>query len=165
MPGPFTSPVAQSVPFEALRNPDFNGGLSPIVSNDCQNAIEEVLHLALGSSVSAFIASYGGNANVGRYLEIFPSISSDVAGLLVPITEMSIKVITLGAISTATATVGIFKKSDLVTPIHSISLTAQDRISEIGLNVMLSQGDEVVVRVTAGSMNKPFMRIWIAGTV
>lgn len=156
MSGPFTSPVARSTPFDNSTN--------GFIALDVQAAIEEVSD-AVNSSVSAFIASYGANANTGRYLEIFPNISSDVAPIIIPIALMDIKAITLGAIAASTGTVGIFKTSNLVTPVQTISLTNQTRIYQTGLNIDFFQDEEIAIRVTAGSISKPFMRIWISGVL
>ena len=43
-------------PFEPGRNPDFNGGLSPFVSTDAQNAIEEAYYKVVGGNSGRLIS-------------------------------------------------------------------------------------------------------------
>lgn len=160
MSGPFTFPVAQSIPFEPNRNPGFGGGPSNLTSENCQDAIEEAKNSAFSNDRYPFVSSYGGNANVGRYLETFPSISMDQAPFTFPENSKIVTVV-LGAVSTSTGTVGFFKTTDLVTPVFTLSLTAQTRMTFTSLAHVFNAGDELVIRVTSGSFNKPFMRVWV----
>ena len=71
MSGPFTSPVALSVPFEPNRDPQWNGNAGPsgIQSINVQDAIEEAKADALNADIILLLTHYGGNAIVGRYTE------------------------------------------------------------------------------------------------
>jgi hypothetical protein len=124
-------------------------------------SLDELEAIADGT-IYPFIAQYNGNANSGRFLEVFSGLGSDQAPELVPVTAV-IESITFGTVSTSGAfTVGIFEAADLVTPIHTISLVdGIGRGFENNIGVSVSAEDELVVKVTAGSRNKPFMKIWV----
>jgi len=111
-------------------------------------------------SLVPLIVNYGANAGTGRYLEYYPERDSLSAPFVVVANE-SIRAVSLGAEALSTGTVGIFKTTDLVTPIYSISLASEDRKLEIALSVSLNALDEICWRVTSGSIQKPFMGIYI----
>jgi hypothetical protein len=108
------------------------------------------------------LAFYNANANTGRYLEIFPASGSDESPLFVPSSSLLLA-LTLGSTSISTGTVGIFKTSDLVNPIASISLTGQLKNKNTALAILLNADDEIAVRVTSGSINKPRVAIYLTG--
>ena len=114
------------------------------------------------SGVSGIIASYNGNANVGRYLEIFPGIDSLTGPYYIP-TNAYIVAFTFSAIANSTGTCALFKTSNLVTPLTSLSLTASKNISTVSLNVALNAGDLICARITSGSINKPYIVWYITG--
>lgn len=114
------------------------------------------------SGVSGIIGTYGGNANVGRYLEIFPGIDSLNGPYYIP-TNAYIVAFTFSATATSTGTCGLFKSTDLVNPITSLTLTAALNVSTVILNVPLSVGDLISARITSGSINKPYIVWYITG--
>ena len=152
MPGPFTSPVAFSVPFDNAAN--------GFVAQDVQTAIEEAKGAAFENDRYPMLATYTGNANVGRYLETFPSLAMNNAPFIFP-ENSKIVTVSLGSVAATTGTVGFFKLTDLVTPVASFSLTAQSRALFTLQNVPFNALEELAIRVTAGSFNKPFLHIWI----
>jgi hypothetical protein len=147
----FLSPVAKSIPFDNSTN--------GFLSTNVQAAIEEAQQNAL-SSVAPIIVTYGGNANIGRYLEIFPATDSLTIPYLI-VTSQSLRALSLQCSASTTVTVGVFKTTDLVNPIQSISLSAQIATSITGLSISLSPGDKLALRVTAGSGNKPSIAMYI----
>jgi len=126
-------------------------------------AWDKVIGTAAGlASVSPTLAFFNGNGNVGRYLEIFPREDSLSAPLIVP-ANSAIVALTLGVNSETTGTVGIFEMADLVTPVVTISLVAE--IEKVNLNLFapLNQGDALAIRITAGSMQKPRIAMYLSG--
>lgn len=115
------------------------------------------------AGVYQFFGSYGANALTGRYLEIFPSLASDEAPFLVVRGSVLVGV-SIGCVSSSTGTAGIFRTTDLVTPVFSISLTAQTSNSSTNLNVAVAALDRLAVRVTSGTIQKPFMAVYLSGT-
>lgn len=113
------------------------------------------------SSNFSVIASYGASAAVGRYLEIYPSQSSDVAPYLIS-AKSAITTLTLGAVSSSTGTLGIFLTTDLVNPITTISLSASTSNTLTGLYVTIDAGTKLAAKVTSGTIAKPFAAIYIA---
>jgi hypothetical protein len=150
---PVKSYVAKTVPFE----PNALLGFS---STDVQAAIEEAKSDAFYNDRYPFIGSYNGNANAGRYLEVFPGIGSDSAPFLFP-ENSQVVTVTLGNTTMSTGTIGFFKTTDLVNPVFSLSLTNQTTAIFTGLAHSFASQDQMAIRVTAGSLNKPYIRVWI----
>jgi hypothetical protein len=117
---------------------------------------------AFSGGSSPILASYNGNANVGRYLEIWPSLASDTDPFIVPNNEVLVGVV-LGSEANSTCTVGLFKTSNLITPVTSISLAASTEVVNISLNIPLSTLDKLAVRVTSGTVNKPRFAFYLSG--
>lgn len=124
-------------------------------------AILEAKTDSLNNDRYPFEAHFGGNANVGRYLEIFPALASFPDAPFVFPENSAIKTVTLGCSASATAVIGFFRTTNLVTPVFSVSLTNQTRGIFTGLNHLFNANDELAIRVTSGSLNRPFMRIWV----
>lgn len=156
MAGPFTFPVAQAVPFESNRN---GSGLQ---SQDVQSAIEEVKNDAIDNDRYQVSVFYNGNANNGRYLEAFPGIDTFDAPIIIPENSV-IRTVTLGTVSNSGPfSVSLFKTTNLTTPILTLTLNSGvDRQVFQNLTVMLNSLDQIAVRITSGSRNKPFMRLFI----
>jgi hypothetical protein len=166
MPAPFTTPVAISVPFEPNRNPSANGtsGASGLVSTDVQNAIEEAKADALANDRFLLLPNYGGNANSGRYLEIFPNQSSLDSPIFSP-TGMNILSVVLQTTSNnSTCNVGIFDLSiSSVVPVYTIVMTAQKRVSYVGTPLAtLGANCLLAVQVISGSINQPTLQIFFS---
>jgi len=153
---------AIDTPFEAGRNPGFGGLPQLFTSTDVQNAIEESLARAVSNDRYPIQADWGGNANPGRYLEIFPGINSLEAPLVIP--ENSIYVaVSLGSVNDAgDFTLGFFNPPNAATPFRSVTmLDGVNRTLVTGLSDPLLAADEIGVKVVSGNRNKPFVRFWI----
>ena len=170
MPGPFTTPVALSTPFEPLRNPGFGGLPQTFTSTDVQNAIEEAFALAVANDRFLVLAHYGGNAGVGRYLEFYPNEASDVG----PITLVSAtKIISFSmqtSAATATCNVGIFNLAvSSVVPIYTLVMTAQKRVTYSGTALVplatAPANSILAMRVTSGSINTPESQLTFTSSV
>lgn len=149
---------AYGTPFDPTDPDAIAAGLS---SDTVQKAIIEAKQDAINNDRYPFQCQYGGNANTGRYLEIFSGLPSSPDAPFVFPENSALKQITFGTTGLSTTTIGIFKTTDLVTPIYSFSLVAEQRKVITGLNVNFIAGDEIAIRITAGSCNKPFMRLWV----
>jgi len=168
MPGPFSSPVAQSVPFEPNRNPQWGGnpGPSGITSIDVQSAIEEAKADALANARFLILPNYGGNAKTGRYFEIFPNQGSDISPIFSN-TQMRILSIVLQTTdATATCDVGVFDLNvSSVTPVYTIVMTNQKRVVYNGTPLAtLNAGCLLGIRVTSGSINQPSMQVFFSSS-
>lgn len=99
-------------------------------------------------------------ASTGRYLDIVPYNSSDQLSYTVintgVISEMSLQ-----SVATSTGTVGIFKGTNLVTPVLTISLTAATKFVVTGQNSPVVSGDELVFQVTSGIIYSPLFVVKI----
>lgn len=162
MAGPFTSPVAQSTPFEPNRNPQWGGNIGPsgLVSLETQSAIEEVFSKAISNDRFVLLASYGGNAITGRYLELFPNESSFSSPLYLQVAARLLSVTFQTSAASATAILSFFdlNVSDIV-PIYSLSLVAGKRITANGMPLATFSPESLVaIRVTAGSINTPTLQ-------
>jgi len=127
-------------------------------------AWKKVAASATGSfiGVSSVTMGYSANATNGRYLEQYAGNPSDKSPYIIPVNSTLIA-ISVGSTAVSTATFGIFKTTDLVTPISSISLAAQTSNLIYPLSVALNSLDKIAVRVTAGSANKPLLVFYFVG--
>ena len=169
MPGPFTSPVALSVPFEPDRNPQYAGNVGPsgISSLNCQDAIEEAKADALANDRFVLLTHYGGNANTGRYTEWYPAEASDVSPIYFSAAARLLNVTCQTTAANATCTIGVFDLNvSSVTPIYSFSMTAQKRVAFVGAPTLASfpANALIAVRITAGSINTPEMQVTFSAT-
>ena len=149
---------AYGTPFDPTDPDAIAAGLS---SNTVQKAIIEAKEDAINNDRYPFEAVYGANASVGRYLEIFPGLASYPDAPFIFPEASVIKQVSLGCVATSTATIGFFKTTNLVTPVFSVSITAATRFLATGLYHSFLALDELAIQVTSGSINKPFMRIWV----
>ena len=156
---------AIDTPFTPNRNPQYNGiaGPSGITSLETQSAIEEAYNLAISNDRFVILAHYGGNANTGRYLEMFPNEGSDGAPLFLAIPSKLLSVTFQTSAASATATIGFFDLNvSSVTPVYSLALVAAKRVTAIGtaaapLASFLANA-QVAMRVTSGSLNTPTLQ-------
>jgi len=103
---------------------------------------------------------YAGNASTGRYMEIYPNIPSDTAPYMIT-TDCVITAISLGTGVNSTGTVGVYKTSDLNNPIASMSLSDQTLNYVLNQNIFLNSLDKIAYRVSAGTLKKPFITVYV----
>lgn len=114
------------------------------------------------TGTSPLLASYNGNATTGRYLEIFPGQGSGTAPFYVP-TNAYVVAFEFSTPAASTASLGIFKTTDLVTPIYTVSLSAAITTFGTNLTVPVYMSDRLCFRITAGSATKPRMAMYFTG--
>lgn len=87
MPGPFTSPVAQSVPFEPDRDPQYGGnpGPSGITSEDVQSAIEEAKATAVAKVRFTIVTVHNGTITNNQWLGYSELLPGDLVGIRLPL--------------------------------------------------------------------------------
>ena len=149
---------AVQTPFQPLRNPGYGGGASPLVSTETQSAIEESLARAIANDRYSLLFSYNGNANVGRYLEVFPGIDSSVAPILFPIATNVLFLVSATTAASETCTFGWYNIAP-VTPVllYTTTFTAQKRLIETGAPTLFSipAGALLAMKVDSGAINRP----------
>lgn len=168
MPGPFTTPVALSTPFEPNRNPQWGGnpGPSGIQSTNVQDAIEEAKADALANDRFIILPNYGGNANTGRYLEIFPNQASNVSPIFSATGMQILSVVLQTTSASATCNVGIFDLNvSSITPVYTIIMVAQKRVAYVGTPLaLLTTNCLLAIKVTSGSINQPTLQLFFSST-
>jgi hypothetical protein len=152
-PGPFTSPVALSVPFDNATN-----GFTSI---EVQSAIEEARQNAEGRSRFMANCGFDGNSSVGRYLEYNSNVDSNISGLVLP-RACHLWEISLVHTANSAVTYQVLSWNGVTeTLITSISTTASQRKNyTTGLNIALAAGTELRVKDTAGSCTRPIVYKW-----
>ncbi len=156
---------AIDTPFEPNRNPQWNGNVGPsgLTSIESQSAIEEAYFRAIANDRFLVLASYGGNANTGRYLEFFPTSASDISPIFL-LSSSNILLVTFQTSSAnATATLGLFDLNiSSVTPVYSLAINGK-RVSAVGnpLATFLSNA-QIAIRVTSGSINTPTLQLTLS---
>ena len=162
MAGPFTYPVAISTPFES--EPDRPNGFQ---SKNVQEAIEDALALATSNDRYLVLAEYGGNANNGRVLEIFPGIDSDEAPVFF---NSGTNVLEITVATTSNGSNGSFEFFDktndpgLATPLYTLTMDGTQRKTDIGsvavpLFALPVGGALTIVKQGGGSVLKPHMQL------
>ena len=168
MPGPFTSPVALSVPFEPNRDPQWNGNAGPsgIQSINVQDAIEEAKADALNADIILLLTHYGGNAIVGRYTEWYPGEAGDVSPIFTQVATRLIGITCQTTAANATCNIGVFNLNvSSVTPLYTLVMTAQKRVSYTGTPLAaIPVGALLALRVISGSINTPEIQVTIGTT-
>lgn len=145
---------ALQTPFDATDAEAIAAGIS---STDAFHAICEAKNDAISNDRFFLLSSYGGNANVGRYLEFFPNIDSSIAPIFMAASTRAIQAV-LESTAASTGTVGFFDLNvSSVTPVYSISLTAATRNVQLGTPYLFTfaASAQIALRVTSGSINQP----------
>lgn len=111
---------------------------------------------------SQVICGYGASAGAGRFLDFISGNSSDVSPFvaIVPVTVVGMS---MGGVGNSTCTISLFKNGDFVNSIAQLSTSGNNNQYTNTLNVPISQGDLISVQVTSGSINKPFVAIYLSG--
>jgi hypothetical protein len=154
MPGPFTSPVSLSTPFEPNRSPIWNGSAGPsgITSLNAQDAIEEVKTFAETVARFSLVCAFDGTGSTGRWLAWMQNNPSNNNPLHMPkngvITEL-----TFTSSSASTTTITLFKNA--VSTGVTISTAAQSSQTVININYPFVAGDDFSFQVTSGSSGRP----------
>lgn len=147
----FQTPFDITTPVGSLINQD-----------NAQLAIEYIYNLAQSSSRAFVLASYGGNANVGRFLELFPAIPTNEAPLEV---VNDLKILAIFARTTAvsaTCTIGFYNITP-VTPVllYALTFTAVKKVSVTGTPASpiftLPAGGQLAIKIDSGSIAKPHL--------
>ena len=159
MSGPFTYPVAFSIPFE--NEPERSNGF---ISDNVQEAIEEGLALAISNDVFLALMNYNGNANVGRHLEFYPGINSNDAPLHLSKGSNVISLIARTTAAVATCKIGFFDKSvSVIIPVYEIEFINKKTVILEGsaLNPVFdfAAHSDVLVKITEGSINTPHVQM------
>lgn len=100
-------------------------------------------------------ALYQGNANTGRYLEIFPTIASNLRGLPY-VTQAKITYLIFETTnSSGVVSLGLFEKGDLITPRDTVTLADGVAKQAFTPNTVFQPNEELVLQITAGSRTNP----------
>lgn len=130
----------------------YDNATSGLTSVNVKEAIDE-LNTKVGNTSKGFIfASYGGNANSGRYLEFFPSIDSSLAPLY-STSALSVVEIVSRSTASSTCTIGFYNGATLL---YTTTFTAQTQVINSGnpLFTLPSTGS-LSIKVDSGSITKP----------
>jgi len=149
--------------FDGTNNYVLNPGSSvKIIVRDISTSggIWSIILASSGIPMYAINCSYSAAAGVGRYLEFFPSNPSDSSPYVLIVNSLLCG-LSLNSSSASTGTVGIFKSTDLVNPITTISLSNQSSIYTTSILISLTAGTLLSARVTSGSIQKPGLSLYL----
>lgn len=139
---------------------------------ECQNAYTNSVKARLVSTIDAddfsentdrynIQATYDGDANTGRYLELFPEINSLEAPFLFPEDGYIRNVTVVCADNPGTGKrIGFFEIGNLTTPRFEVTLQNQKR-QAFELSELFQKNESMAVKVTHGEIKKPAVRIWV----
>lgn len=144
------TPVSRQIPFDNTSN--------GFTSTNAQSAIEEAKTTAANASRGPTICGFDGTAGTGRWLEFYSNNPSDANPFIIaePAQLIALSLVTSSASTTGTVTV--FKNG---VALQTISLAAQKKNAISGLSHNLAVLDEISVRVTAGSISRPNVYLFI----
>jgi len=131
------------------------------------STVQEVITEIATSSIitrTTTLWYYGGNANTGRYLELFPALPSNEAPLSNIGASYAEKIIVRTTSVTATCTIGFYNIQP-VTPVllYTATMTAQKKLGLTGTLFTLPAGGELAILVDTGSINKPHIQLVTRG--
>lgn len=138
-------------------------------SKDVQNAIEETLALAISNDRFVILPSYNGNANTGRYLEIWPGIDSFTGPLSVGVAAKCLRLVLRSSAST-TATLGFYDINP-VTPtlLYTQTITAATEKIDVGTAVSplftIPATGKLAMKIDSGAINKPTLLIALSSSL
>lgn len=143
------------VPLDA-PNVFFNA--SGFVADNISDAIVEAKATAAAASRYVINAAFDGSAGSGRWLEFAANVPSNTSPFIVPETSILVALSLVGASATQTATATVFKNGAVV---QTVALIAAKKNRVTGLNITLAPLDELSIQVTAGTVSKPLINLFI----
>lgn len=133
----------------------FDNTTNGFLSTNVQDAMTEVQAIIR----YAIQASYGGNANAGTYLEIFPGEDSNAAPLYIP-DAASIVAVAIQANSNSTGAIRIYNKTTATT-LYDAAFSGTSKIAYTNLSVTgIHDNDEISFLVVNAAVTKPKIRVW-----
>lgn len=154
--------IEEALEIKFLNNDVRVNGLESV---NVQDAIEEVYQAAQDSSRSYTFISYGGNANSGRYLELYNSIGMDEAPLYSPDPIEVITIVSRTTASDSTCTIGWYD-IEPTTPVllHTTTFNSDKQVVENGgTQFTLPAGGQLAAKIDSGSINKPHVYFVVKG--
>lgn len=154
---------AFATPFES--EPERANGYT---SKNVQEAIEETLALAIANDRITILPFYNGNANTGRYLEIFPGIDTSLAPFDINTTLKCLFISARTTAANATCTIGFY---DLTGPtlLYTLTFTAQKQVVVQGTTLLplftLPSTGELAIKIDSGSINRPHLIVGLSSTI
>lgn len=140
-----SSPIAESIPFDPK--------VSGMISTQTGPAIREAYQRASGTSKGYVFAYYNGNANTGRFLELFPGIDSDIAPLYSSAALEVVEIVAATTAVSATCTIGFY---NLTTLLYTVTFTATKRIILSGNPLFsLPAAGDLKIKIDSGSIARP----------
>jgi len=155
--------VAFQTPFES--NPERVNGFA---SKNVQEAIEETLALAVANDRFVILPAYNGNANTGRYLEIWPGIDSLSAPISLGTAVKCLYINAHTVSANATCTIGFYNTATN-TLLYTTTMVAQKEVINIGTPLVplftLPTAGSLGIKIDSGSINKPYLLIALSATL
>lgn len=138
--------LAGDTPFEANRDPQFNGNLGPsgITSLDTQSAIEEVKSIVTG--IARFASVFVANGTVGNnnWLGFNELVTSLTTPMVIPV-KCILKEMAMSFNGTAVSGVLLIYKNGTNNPIDVVNSTVFTNVNTVklitNLNIVLNPGD------------------------
>lgn len=122
-------------------------------------SVSSIVITGTGIDRANFIASYNGNAGVGKWLEIYHGQGSDTQ----PFTFVEpsfIRTITIQVTAASTGIISCYKLPDTTNAVFTISLTGQLYLRQ-DYSSYFSADDQIAFKVSSGSFAKPALMIWV----
>jgi hypothetical protein len=120
--------------------------------------------IAVGKSslqgTAPVLGFYGGNANNGRYLEVFPGDGTDVAPFVIPANAIIVAVVN-STNNTNNGSIEIV--GDGTNVLYTLPMGGLDEQIVLGLAVPVAAGVKISFRVAGASMQRPRLAVYLSG--
>lgn len=157
MPGPFTYPVAVSVPFDGTEDSDGVLVDPPFVSSNVRDAIIEARETAPGR-LSRFVALSSKTGNIkNAWLEFFDSIASNTVPFVIAESGYIKAFSVCNTLSVTNAKIKVFING---TSVYIFQWTGKSHFIN-GLNIALNPGDKLSVKVGSKQLKNPIFNTFI----
>jgi hypothetical protein len=141
---------------QVARSTPYDNSTSLIASTNVQDAIDELHDSLEGVSKGFVFCQYNGNANVGRYLEFFAGIDSNIAPIYSTTALNVIEIVSATTSTSATCTIGFY---DNTTLLYTVTFSAVKQVISTGTPASplftLPANGSLKVKIDSGSINRP----------
>lgn len=156
MPGPFTFPVAKSVPYDNT--------VSGLPASDVNEAIDKVLENTIVSTSPGFSWGRSGNTTNGTWL-LNETVPSNISGRTFPLHNGILYEVSVSNENANTFNIEIYEHDKITyTLLATISLVSETSKTQSFTGINITRGKEIAAKVTGGSCKNVVVQALFKGS-